>query len=82
MSFVNPPHREMRLFQNREPLRAPVIELLVHGLPHEALEAFLVAPHTQIDDDRRIIKSADVGRVAALVLQTPDEPVAALGNRR
>ena len=80
MTGRNPPHDEMRSFHLVEPFLAAAVEALVHGLPHVALKRFDAFPHRQIDRHLRIGERPKIGGVAAVVLQPPDKPLAALGQ--
>src|SRR5436190_10216537 len=71
----HPPHHEIGPIHLVEPLVPTAVEALVHGLPDVALERLNALPHRDIQDDPRIVERMDAGCVAAVVLQTPDEPL-------
>src|ERR1700722_7948158 len=80
MARRNPPHHGMRSFVFTEPFLASAIKALVHGLINETFERFGAFPYRQIDRHLRIGKRPEIGGVAAVVLQTPDKTLAALGE--
>src|SRR5215470_3544647 len=74
----HPPHYEIGSFGFFEPLAAPPIEALVHGLPDVALQRLDALPDRHVDGDTRIIVRAKARGIAAFVLQTPHEAFGAV----
>src|SRR5579871_3051561 len=74
------PHHEMRRRKFLEPVALTIVDLLVDGRPDKALKRFDAFPHREIDRHRRIALRSDGGRIVAVVLEPPYEPLAALGE--
>src|SRR6266545_3610019 len=69
-----PPHHEVAPLDLLEPFLTTAVEALVHGLPDVALERLDVRPHRHVDGHTGIVRiGAIVGRIAARILQPPDE---------
>src|SRR5262249_22075727 len=77
----HPPHYEIGSFGFFEPLAAPPIEALVHGLPDVALQRLDALPDRHVDGDTRIIVRAKARGIAAFVLQTPHEAFGTVRDR-
>src|SRR5215470_2310478 len=82
MACWHPPHDEVGAVELLEPFLATAIETLVHGLPDVSFQRGHVFPDRHVDSHARIIAiRAIAGRVAARILQSPDEALSPVGNR-
>src|SRR5262245_43858007 len=81
MSRRHPPHHEVAFDTALEPLMAMAIEALMHRLPYEALQRLDAVPYREIDRHAWIaVEWTRVDGASAVVLVTPDESWAALGQ--
>ena len=75
----DPPHDEIGPVQVLEPFGPPAVETLVHGLPDIFFQCFDALPDRHVHGHARIGERPNVRCVAGLVLEPPNETLAALG---